>query len=75
MAYMSNLERFLYVQQNRLAECVLCLDGHFGGLGLSHDWAGGVGGDSAKAYFKSWSSVDANSQSAVSQLSLSQSNA
>jgi hypothetical protein len=44
MAYMSNLERFLCVQQNRLAECVLCLDGHFGGLGLSHDWVGGGGG-------------------------------
>jgi hypothetical protein len=35
----------------------------------------GSGGDSAKAYFKSWSSTDAVSLSVVSQLSLSQSKA
>jgi hypothetical protein len=35
----------------------------------------GFGGDSVKACFNSWSSVDAVSLSAVSQLSLSQSKA
>jgi hypothetical protein len=34
VAYMSNIGRFLRGQQNRLAECVLPLDGR---LGLEHD--------------------------------------
>jgi hypothetical protein len=38
VAYVNNLGRFLHGQQNSLAECVLWLDGHLGGLGLEHDW-------------------------------------
>jgi hypothetical protein len=57
VAYVSNLGRLLYGQWNYLVECVLRLDGHLGGLGLEHDW---VWGDSAKACFNSWSSVDAS---------------
>jgi hypothetical protein len=67
VAYVSNLGRFLHGQWNHLAECVLQLDG---GLGLGHDRVWG-GGDSTKACFSSWSSVDAISLLAVSQLSLS----
>jgi hypothetical protein len=37
IAYMSKLRRLLHGQRNRLAECVLRLDGHLGGLGLGHD--------------------------------------
>jgi hypothetical protein len=70
VAYVSNLGRLLRGQQNRLAECVLWLDGR---LGLGHDQVRGGGGDSAKAYFSFWSSTNAISLSAVSQLSLSQS--
>jgi hypothetical protein len=33
VAYVTSLGRFLRGQRNRLAECVLRLDGHFGGLG------------------------------------------
>jgi hypothetical protein len=68
----SNLGRLLCGQRDQLAECVLQLDGHFGGLGLGHDR---VWGDSAKACFSSWSSMDAVSLLVVSQLSLSQSKA
>jgi hypothetical protein len=68
--YMSNLGRLLHGQWDTFAKRVLQLDGHLGGLGLGHDR---VQGDLAKAFFKSWSSVDAMSLSAVSQLSLSQS--
>jgi hypothetical protein len=38
VAYGSNLGRLLCVQWNCLAECVLRLDKHLGGLGLGHDW-------------------------------------
>jgi hypothetical protein len=40
VAYVSNLGRFLRGQWNRLAECILQLDGR---LGLRHDqiWGGG----------------------------------
>jgi hypothetical protein len=41
VAYASNLGRLLRGQQNRLAECVLWLDGR---LGLGHDQVGGGGG-------------------------------
>jgi hypothetical protein len=37
VAYMGNLRRLLHGQQNRLAKCVLRLDGRHGGLGLEHD--------------------------------------
>jgi hypothetical protein len=37
VAYVSNLGRLLHRQWNRLAECVLWLDGRLGGLGLGHD--------------------------------------
>jgi hypothetical protein len=37
IAYVSNLERLLCGQQNRLAECVLRLDECLGGLSLRHD--------------------------------------
>jgi hypothetical protein len=70
IAYMSNLGRLLRGQRDCFVERVLRLDGRLGGLGLGHDW---VRGDSAKACFKSWSSVDVVSLSAISQLSLSQS--
>jgi hypothetical protein len=44
VAYVSNLERFLHGQRNRLAKCILWLDGHLGGLGLGHDRVlGGLG--------------------------------
>jgi hypothetical protein len=69
IAYVSNLGRLLRGQRNLL-------------LSVSSSWMGvlasgmtGSGGDSAKACFNSWSSMDANSQQAVSQLSLSQSKA
>jgi hypothetical protein len=60
VAYVSNLRRPLHGQRNHLAECVIKLDGRFGGLGLGHDRVGG-GGGFAKAYFNSWSSTDASS--------------
>jgi hypothetical protein len=46
VAYVGNLQRFLRRQRDLLAECVLRLDGHFGGLGVGHDlfW-----GDSTRA--------------------------
>jgi hypothetical protein len=44
VAYVSNLGRFLYKQQYLLAECVLRFNGHFGGLGVGHDWVWGWGG-------------------------------
>jgi hypothetical protein len=70
VAFVSNLRRFLYRQWDLLADCVLPLDGLFGGLGVRHDrlW-----GDSAMASLNFWSSMDAASLSVVSQLSLSQS--
>jgi hypothetical protein len=37
IAYVSNLRRFLCRQRDLLAECVLRLDGLFGGLGVGHD--------------------------------------
>jgi hypothetical protein len=37
VAYVSNLGRLLRRQQYLLAECVLRLDGRFGGLGVGHD--------------------------------------
>jgi hypothetical protein len=42
IAYVSNLIRLVRRQWNRLAECVLRLDGHLGSLGLGHDrvWVG-----------------------------------
>jgi hypothetical protein len=64
----SNLGRFLRGQQDHFAEGVLWLDGRLGGLGLGHDQ---VWGDTAKACFWSWSSMDDVSLSAISQLSLS----
>jgi hypothetical protein len=72
VAYVSHLGRFLRGQWDCHAECVLRLDGRLGSLGLGHDW---VWGDSAKACFRSWSCMDANSHLAVLQLSLSQSKA
>jgi hypothetical protein len=71
LAYVSNLGRFLRGQWDHFAEGVLRQDGHLGGLGLEHDQVWGEG-DSAKACFKSLSSVDAVSLSTISQLSLSQ---
>jgi hypothetical protein len=68
VAYMGNLERVLRGQWNYLTECVLWLDGR---LGLGNDWVWGE--DFSKACFNSWSSADAISLSAISQLSLSQS--
>jgi hypothetical protein len=66
----SDLGRLIHGQQDGSAERVLRLDGRLGGLGLVHDQ---VRGDLAKACFKSWSSADAVSLSAISQISLSQS--
>jgi hypothetical protein len=37
VAYVSNLGRLLRRQRYLLAECVLWLDAHFGGLGVGHD--------------------------------------
>jgi hypothetical protein len=73
VAYVSNLGRFLHRQWYLLAECVLRLDGCFGGLGVGHDRVGGGGGDSAKDSFSSQSFVGAISLLAISQPSLSQS--
>jgi hypothetical protein len=74
VAYMSNLGRFLCRQPYLYAECVLRLDGRFGGLGVGHDRVRGVGGGgSTKDSFHSRSSTDVVSLSAISQLSLSQS--
>jgi hypothetical protein len=70
IAHVSNLGRLLHGKWNRLAECVLWLDGHLGGLVLGHDQ---VCADSAKACFNFLSSADIVSLSAVLQLSLSQS--
>jgi hypothetical protein len=44
VAYVSNLGRFFRRQRYLLAECVLRLDGHFGGLAVGHDQVRGVGG-------------------------------
>jgi hypothetical protein len=44
VAYVSNLGRFLHRQRYLLAECILRLDGRFGGLGVGHDLVrGGLG--------------------------------
>jgi hypothetical protein len=72
VAYVSNHGRFLRRQRYLLVECVLQLDGRFGGLGVGHDRVLG-GGDSTKDSSSSWSSTDAISLSTISQLSLSQS--
>jgi hypothetical protein len=72
VAYVRNLGRFIHGQRTDLAECVLQLDGH---LGVLASGMTGSNGDSAKACFSSWSSTDAISLSAISQLSLSQSKA
>jgi hypothetical protein len=37
VAYVTNLGRFLHRQRYLLAECILRLDGRFGGLGVGHD--------------------------------------
>jgi hypothetical protein len=42
VAYMCNLGRLLREQHNRLAECVLRLNGCLRGLGLGHDWVWGA---------------------------------
>jgi hypothetical protein len=57
VAYVSNLGRLLRRQRYLLAECILRLDGVFGGRGVGHDWVQG----------------DAICISATSQLSLLQS--
>jgi hypothetical protein len=43
IAYMTHLGRFLRGQRDRLAECVLRLDGRLGSLGLGHDRVRGGG--------------------------------
>jgi hypothetical protein len=43
VAYLSNIGRLLRRQRNHLAECVIRLDGHLGGLSLWHNWVGGGG--------------------------------
>jgi hypothetical protein len=68
VSYVSNLGRFLCRQWDLFAECDLWLDGLLGVLGIRQGW---VWGDSTKASFGSWSSVDAASLSVTSQLSLS----
>jgi hypothetical protein len=62
IAYVSNLGRLLHGQQDSFAERVQRLDRHHGGLGLKHYR---VQGDLAKACFKSWSSADVVSLSAI----------
>jgi hypothetical protein len=41
VAYVRNLGRLHHGQWDWPAECVLRLDGCFGGLGLEHDWVWG----------------------------------
>jgi hypothetical protein len=41
VADVRNLGRFLRRQWYLVAECVLWLDGHFGSLGVRHDWVRG----------------------------------
>jgi hypothetical protein len=70
ISHMSDLGGIIRGEWNGLAELVLQLDGQLVGLGLGHDR---VWWDSAKAFFRSWSFVDANNMSDVSQLYRSQS--
>jgi hypothetical protein len=72
VAYVSNIGRLLRRQRYQLADCILLLDGHFGGLGVGHDQVH-RGGDSTKDSFSSRSSVDAVCLSGISRVSLSQS--
>jgi hypothetical protein len=73
VAYVSNLGRFLYKQQYLLAECVLRFNGHFGGLGVGHDWVWGWGGGHDQGLFQLPEFCGCCQPSAISQLSLSQS--
>jgi hypothetical protein len=69
ISHESDLRGFILEKWNGLVELSLQLDGHHGGLELRHDR---VWGDSAKAFFRSWSSMNANSVLTVLQLSQSQ---
>jgi hypothetical protein len=68
--HISDLGGLIPGEWNCLTEFIIWLDGQLGSHGLGHDW---VQGDSTKAFFRSWSSTDANNMSVISQLSRSQS--